>query len=58
MTDELNTQDAPVVEPVAKVDFNATQVYADVASWIDQHGAEGSARMYQILEEMRDLFNR
>ena len=47
-----------VAAPAPKPDFVTLQVYADLVAHVEQFGAEGTARLYQILDEMRSLFNR
>lgn len=63
MSDELDVNPespdaAPAaVEVPAKADFSAHPVYATVFAHIEAEGKEASARLHQLLAEMRDLFN-
>jgi hypothetical protein len=63
MSDELDVNPespdaAPAVaEAPAKPDFVAHPVYTSVLAHIEAEGREASARLHQLLAEMRDLFN-
>ncbi len=47
----------PVVAEIVKPDFGTSTLHAELHDHIDQFGGYASARLHQLLAEMRDLFN-